>query len=85
MCGTELENILDEEDVDEADRVFLHDRLREQDDLDEKRERLLWSQIEQRGGAFLTSGPVSKIIQELITAKPDTADSCWSGPATSCT
>jgi hypothetical protein len=68
----ELENILDEEEIDEADRLFLHERLRElreQDDLDERRERQLWSQIKQRGGAFLTSAPVLKIAQDLITAK----------------
>jgi hypothetical protein len=68
----ELKNILDEEEIDEADRVFLHDRLRElreQDDLDERRQRQLWSQIKQRGGAFLTSAPVLKIAQDLISAK----------------
>jgi len=68
----ELENIVDEEEIDEADRVFLHDRLRElreQDGLDEKRERQLWSQIKQRGGSFLTSEPVLTIAQSLITAR----------------
>jgi hypothetical protein len=68
----ELENILDEEEIDEADRLFLHDRLadlRELDGADEKRERQLWIQIKQRGGSFLTSGPVLQITQNLITAK----------------
>lgn len=68
----ELENILDEEDIDEADRIFLHDRLRElreQSGLDEKSERQLWRQIKQRGAAFLTSPTVSKIAQDLITAQ----------------
>ncbi|WP_199516580.1 DUF2321 domain-containing protein [Nucisporomicrobium flavum] len=68
----ELENILDEEQIDEADRVFLHDRLAELralDDVDDKRERQIWAQIKQRGGSFLTSAPVMQIVQNLITAK----------------
>ncbi|MFG2102987.1 DUF2321 domain-containing protein [Micromonospora echinaurantiaca] len=67
----ELENILDEEDMDEADRVFIHDRLRElreAGDLDEKRERQLWTQIRDRSGKFIKSEPVQKIAETLITA-----------------
>jgi hypothetical protein len=67
----ELENILDEEDIDEADRVFIHDRLRElrvAESLDEKRERQLWTQIRDRSGKFLTSPPVQRITETLITA-----------------
>lgn len=67
----ELENILDQEDIDEADRVFIQDRLTDLrvDGIDEARERQLWAQIRQRSGAFLTSAPVQRIIEALITAK----------------
>jgi hypothetical protein len=46
----ELENILDE-DVDEADGIFIHDRLRElceAQQLDKERERQIWGQIRNR-------------------------------------
>jgi hypothetical protein len=67
----ELENILDQEGIDEADRVFIHDRLADlrDDGIDEKRERQLWTQIRQRSAAFLTSEPVQKIAVALITAQ----------------
>jgi hypothetical protein len=67
----ELENILDEEDIDEADRVFVHDRLRELREgqhLDEKRERQVWAQIRDRSGKFLTSDPVKKITETVVSA-----------------
>ncbi|MFD0782971.1 DUF2321 domain-containing protein [Micromonospora azadirachtae] len=67
----ELENILDEEDRDEADRVFIHDQLRglrESGGLDERAERQLWAQIRDRSGKFIQSEPVKKIAETLITA-----------------
>jgi hypothetical protein len=67
----ELENILDEEDIDESDRVFVHDRLRELREaqgLDEKRERQLWTQIRDRSGRFLTSQPVQRIMETVASA-----------------
>jgi hypothetical protein len=67
----ELENIVDEDAIDEADRVFIHDRLRElreAEGLDDKRERLLWTQIRDRSSKFLLSPPVMKITETLITA-----------------
>ncbi|MFI7428490.1 DUF2321 domain-containing protein [Micromonospora sp. NPDC049836] len=67
----ELENILDEEDMDEADRVFIHDRLRELREgevLDEKRERQLWVQIRDRSGKFISSEPVKKIAETVVSA-----------------
>ena len=67
----ELENILDQEDIDEADRVFIHDRLRElreAEDLDGKRERQVWAQIRDRSGRFLTSQPVQKITETVVSA-----------------
>jgi hypothetical protein len=67
----ELENILDEENIDEADRVFVRDRLRERreaKDLDGKRERQLWTQIRDRSGRFLTSQPVQRIPETVVSA-----------------
>jgi hypothetical protein len=67
----ELENILDEENIDEADRVFIHDRLRElreTKDLDGKRERQLWGQIKDRSGRFLISPPVQRIMETVVSA-----------------
>jgi hypothetical protein len=67
----ELENILDEEDIDVADSVFVHDRLRElreAKDLDDKRERQLWTQIRDRSGKFLISQPVQKITETVVSA-----------------
>jgi hypothetical protein len=67
----ELENILDEEDIDEADRLFIQERLRdlrESELLDEKREKQLWTQIRDRSVKFVTSPPVQKITETLITA-----------------
>jgi|GEM_PF-5991175 hypothetical protein len=62
---------LDQEDIDEADRVFIHDRLRElreAEDLDGKRERQVWAQIRDRSGRFLTSQPVQKITETVVSA-----------------
>jgi hypothetical protein len=67
----ELENIVDEDAIDEADRVFIHDRLRElreSEGLDDRRERLLWTQIRDRSSKFLLSPPVMRITETLITA-----------------
>jgi hypothetical protein len=67
----ELENILDEEDIDEANRVFIHDRLRElreAEDLDVKREQQLWAQIKDRSGRFLNSPSVQSIIGTVVAA-----------------
>lgn len=67
----ELENLLDQENLDEADRLFVHDRLRELregEGLDEKRERQLWSQIRDRAGKFLKAEPVQKIVETLVSA-----------------
>ena len=62
---------LDQEDIDEADRVFIHDRLRElreAEDLDGKWERQVWAQIRDRSGRFLTSQPVQKITETVVSA-----------------
>jgi hypothetical protein len=66
----ELENLLDEEDVDEADRVVVQDaleRLRSKE-LSEKEERQAWETIKQRGGAAITSGPVQRVLEGLVSA-----------------
>lgn len=66
----ELENLLDEEDVDEADRVVIQDQLARlrSADLSEKEERQAWETIKKRGGAALTSGPVKRVIEGLVSA-----------------
>lgn len=66
----ELENLLDEEAVDEADRVVIQDaleRLRTKE-LSEKEERQAWETIKQRGGAAITSAPVKRVLEGLLSA-----------------
>lgn len=51
--------------------MFIHDRLRELRDaenLDEKRERQLWTQIRDRSGKFLTGQPVQRITETVVSA-----------------
>ena len=46
----ELENLLDEQDIDDADRVVVSDnlrRLREEEALSEKEERVLWERVKR--------------------------------------
>jgi hypothetical protein len=66
----ELENLLDEEDIEEADRLIVLDhleRLRRQPDLDEKEQGRLWSAIKQKApGLVAASG--QRIIESLATA-----------------
>jgi hypothetical protein len=66
----ELENILDEEDIDEADRLFLSDRLRElreMDGADVRDEERVWKALAQRGHKFLSNPTVQKIAATLLT------------------
>jgi hypothetical protein len=66
----ELENILDEEEIDEADRLFLHDRLRElreMDAADSKAEERVWRAIGQRGRAFVQRPAVRAIVENIVT------------------
>jgi hypothetical protein len=67
----ELENLLDEEEVDEADRVVIQDqlaRLRTAADLTEKDEVQIWRTIKNRGGSALQSGPVQRVVEGLVSA-----------------
>jgi hypothetical protein len=65
----ELENLLDEEDIDEADRLVVTDHLRRRQSLDPdedlEQERRLWSAVKRRApGLFAGSG--KRILDTLI-------------------
>jgi hypothetical protein len=66
----ELENLLDEEDIEEADRVVIQDQLRRVGNavLTEKDERQAWSVIGRRAGAALVSPSVARVLEGLVTA-----------------
>jgi hypothetical protein len=66
----ELENLLDEEDIEEADRVVIQDQLRRVGNavLTEKDERQAWSVIGRRAGAALMSPSVARVLEGLVTA-----------------
>jgi hypothetical protein len=66
----ELENLLDEQQVDEADRVVIQDQLARlrSASLTEKEERQVWETIKNRGGSALTSGPVQRVLEGLVSA-----------------
>jgi hypothetical protein len=67
----ELENILDEQpEIDEADKIFLHERLAElraMDGSDAKAEERLWKIISQRSHAFVQNPAVRRIAENLVT------------------
>jgi hypothetical protein len=64
----ELENLLDEEDIEEADRVVIQDQLRRlgNAELTEKDERQAWSVIGRRAGAALKSPSVARLLGGLV-------------------
>jgi hypothetical protein len=66
----ELENLLDEEDIEEADRVVIQDQLQRLSnaELTEKDERQAWSVIGRRAGGALKSPPVTRVLEGLVTA-----------------
>jgi hypothetical protein len=66
----ELENLLDEESIEEADRVVIQDQLRRLSDaaLTEKDERQAWSVIGRRAGAALKNPSVVRVLEGLVTA-----------------
>ena len=66
----ELENLLDEEDIEEADRVVIQDQLKRlaNAELSDKDERQAWSVIGRRAGAALKSPSVVRVLEGLITA-----------------
>lgn len=67
----ELENILDEEDIDEADRLVVADHLRRlreldlQDDDAPAAERTLWTAVKRRAPQ-LFAGPGKMILERLV-------------------
>jgi len=66
----ELENLLDEEDIDEADRAVIQEalgRLRNAN-LSERDEKQAWETIKRRAGRAVTSGPVPRVIEGLVSA-----------------
>jgi hypothetical protein len=66
----ELENLLDEEDIEEADRVVIQDQLRRltNAELSDKDERQAWSVIGRRAGVALKNPSVVRVLEGLITA-----------------
>lgn len=67
----ELENLLDEQDIDDADRVVVSDnlrRLREEEALSEKEERVLWERVKGAAGSALKSEHVAAVIEGLASA-----------------
>jgi hypothetical protein len=66
----ELENLLDEEDIDEADRVVIQDQLQRlrNSQLSEREERQVWETIKRRAGKAITSGPVLRVVEGLVSA-----------------
>lgn len=66
----ELENLLDEEDIDEADQVVIQDQLRRlrNSGLSEREEEQAWETIKRRAGKAITSGPVVRVLEGLVSA-----------------
>jgi hypothetical protein len=66
----ELENLLDEEDIDEADRVVIQDQLQRVRNagLSERDEKQAWDTIKRRAGKAITSGPVQRVVEGLVSA-----------------
>lgn len=65
----ELENLLDEEDIDEADRLVVQEHLRKLQTLDPdedvEAERKLWQSVKKRAPGLI-SGPGQKIAVTII-------------------
>ena len=66
----ELENLLDQEDIEEADRVVIQDQLKRltNAELSDRDERQAWSVIGRRAGAALKNPSVVRLLEGLITA-----------------
>lgn len=66
----ELQNILDQEEVDEADRLWIGeqlDRLRMDSNMPDKQEKEIWSGIKRRApGLFKGAG--GAVVSGLISA-----------------
>jgi hypothetical protein len=67
----ELENLLDEEEIDDADRVVISDnlrRLREEQTLSEREEKALWTRVKGASGNALKSEHVARVVEGLVSA-----------------
>lgn len=65
----ELENLLDQEEIEDADRLFLHERLAELravDGSDQANEERLWKLVAQRGKALVSNPVAQAIINGLV-------------------
>ena len=66
-----MENLLDEENIDEADRVVVSDNLRwlrEEQVLSETDQREVWQRIKGAAGAALKSPRVSAVVDGVVSA-----------------
>lgn len=66
----ELENLLDQETIDEADRVVVSDNLARMRsaNLNDKQESQLWIEIAKRSGDALKSPRVMNVVEGLASA-----------------
>lgn len=66
----ELENLLDEEDIDEADRAVVQEQLRRlrNANLTERDENQAGETIKRRAGRAVASGPVLRVMEGLVSA-----------------
>jgi hypothetical protein len=66
----ELENLLDEEDIDEADRVVIQDQLQRVRNagLSERDEKQAWDTIKRKAGKAITSAPSQRLVEGLVSA-----------------
>lgn len=64
----ELENILDEQDLDPADRLFIHEQLDvlRQPDVSEEEQRERWARIKKIAPGFVEAG--GRIIESVVSA-----------------
>lgn len=63
--------MLDEEDIDDADRVVISDhlrRLREEQIPSEKDEKAAWQAIKKAAGGALRSEHVARVVEGLVSA-----------------
>jgi hypothetical protein len=66
----ELENLLDEADIDEADLVIIQDQLARLRDssLSDKDEKLAWETIKRRAGEAIKGPAVKRVVEGLVSA-----------------
>lgn len=66
----ELENLLDEREIDEADRVVIQDHLARlrAEEITPEQEAASWKAIKQRTGRLLSEGPIARVLEGVMTA-----------------